>query len=348
MPGRPLESTPATPTVSADLIDGLIDCARRAGVARVGAPADIRADGRATAIDPARYSVQVVLELWERVTRLANDPIIGFRMALVATHKTFGLLGEIVSRCDDVLDAFRKTERYSAIASQGARVTVTRDARRLAITLSATLPPGRVEQGVVLWGLTNLALLPQRLVAHEAPLPVAVECTLASPGAAALAALRERLPFRFDAAAHRVVFDARAGDVRIDGADTRMREVLAQFIDARLGEIGSAESFEQGMRTVLRSMLNGTMPTLASLSSRAGMSSRTLQRRLAEAKTTFERLRQEVLRELADDMLARGKLTHGEIAFALGYSEESAFAHAYRAWTGHAPGARGHRGATRH
>jgi AraC-like DNA-binding protein len=188
--------------------------------------------------------------------------------------------------------------------------------------------------------LTNLSLVPQRLAGPGAPLPSIVECALPSPGADALLAMRERLPFRFDAPANRVVFPARAGDVRIDTADEDLRALLAQVIEQHLEELGPADSFERGLAAVLRSMLNGTMPTLASLSARAGMSQRTLQRRLAESNTTFQGLLRQVLREVSDELLMRGTQTQSEIAFLLGYSDESAFSHAYRSWTGHAPGAR--------
>jgi AraC-like DNA-binding protein len=81
------------------------------------------------------------------------------------------------------------------------------------------------------------------------------------------------------------------------------------------------------------------MRTLAILSRHAGMWPRTLQRRLTESNTNFHSLLRGVLREVSDELLSRGNVTQGEIAFMLGYSEESAFSHAYRSWTGHAPGA---------
>jgi len=99
------------------------------------------------------------------------------------------------------------------------------------------------------------------------------------------------------------------------------------------------DGFERGITAILREMMNGTIPTLASLSARAGMSQRTLQRRLSEANTSFQSLLRQVLQETAEDLLARGNLSQGEIAFLLGYSEVSAFSRAYRGWTGHPPGA---------
>jgi AraC-like DNA-binding protein len=54
---------------------------------------------------------------------------------------------------------------------------------------------------------------------------------------------------------------------------------------------------------------------------------------------SFDELLQQVLRQEAEDLLARGNLSQGEIAFLLGYSEVSAFSRAYRGWTGHPPSA---------
>ena len=95
---------------------------------------------------------------------------------------------------------------------------------------------------------------------------------------------------------------------------------------------------KRGLRPI-RNSGESAMATLASLSARAGMSQRTLQRRLTEARTSFQALLQQVLQDQAKKLLQRGNLTQGEIAFLLGYSEVSAFSRAYRRWTGHPPGA---------
>ena len=60
---------------------------------------------------------------------------------------------------------------------------------------------------------------------------------------------------------------------------------------------------------------------------------------MSEANTSFQDLLEQLLREEAENLLTRGSLSQGEIAFLLGYSEVSAFSRAYRGWTGHPPGA---------
>jgi AraC-like DNA-binding protein len=67
------------------------------------------------------------------------------------------------------------------------------------------------------------------------------------------------------------------------------------------------------------------------------MHPRTLQRRLAEAGTSFVAELERHRARRAREMLAEGRLSVGEIAFALGYSEPSTFHRAFRRWTGTTP-----------
>jgi AraC-like DNA-binding protein len=326
-------------TVSADLISGLIDCAVQCGVPRTRLADMIKQHESAKPVSapPARYSGDHILKLWDRIVRETGDPIIGFRMAFVAGVKTFGVLGQILPRCATVLEAYRQTARYFALVSQGARISVARNADKLIVSLAMpNLPPGEVSRTIMLSGLTNLCLMPQRLAGTPVQL-AAIDCTFSAPGPAAVRALRRHFSFKFDAADNQVIFDRHVGDITIPSADADLQSLLAEVMDRHLATLGPAASFEQGMLTVLRGMMNGNMPTLASLSQRAGMSQRTLQRRLAESNTSFQRLLRQVLHETSDELLARESLSHGEIAFLLGYSEESAFSRAYKSWTGRPP-----------
>jgi len=68
------------------------------------------------------------------------------------------------------------------------------------------------------------------------------------------------------------------------------------------------------------------------------MSTRTLQRSLARAGTTFRTVLDHVRRSLAESYLADTSVSIPEVAFLLGFSDQSSFHHAFQRWTGHAPG----------
>ena len=69
-----------------------------------------------------------------------------------------------------------------------------------------------------------------------------------------------------------------------------------------------------------------------------GTSVRTMQRRLKDAGLNYSELQNDVRKTLALNLLENQTLALAEIAFSLGYSEVSAFNHAFRRWVGQSPG----------
>lgn len=71
-----------------------------------------------------------------------------------------------------------------------------------------------------------------------------------------------------------------------------------------------------------------------------GLSRRTLQRRLAEGGTTFARVRAQTRVALAEGYLTDPEITLIEVAYLLGYTDETSFWRAFRRETGSTPAAR--------
>jgi AraC-like DNA-binding protein len=67
-----------------------------------------------------------------------------------------------------------------------------------------------------------------------------------------------------------------------------------------------------------------------------GMSGRHLNRKLAAEAVSFKGLREALLYEMAQAQLRRGR-PGAEVALALGFSDENAFARAFRRWSGQTP-----------
>ena len=69
------------------------------------------------------------------------------------------------------------------------------------------------------------------------------------------------------------------------------------------------------------------------------LSPRTLQRKLSEAGATFQQVLDQARFGLAKEYLRQPDLSLVDIAFLLGYQEQSAFNHAFKEWAGVNPGA---------
>lgn len=92
----------------------------------------------------------------------------------------------------------------------------------------------------------------------------------------------------------------------------------------------------QVARQMSLAMLDG-QPTLARIARSMGMGSRALQSKLRDEQTGFQKIGDQVRLDKAARLLAAGELQISEIAFLLGYSDQSAFNHAFKRWTGCSP-----------
>jgi len=81
----------------------------------------------------------------------------------------------------------------------------------------------------------------------------------------------------------------------------------------------------------------GSDCTIASVANFLGMSTRSLQRSLADAEVTFEAMRDSIRADLAKKYLLQSTMSVAEIADVLGYSQPSAFARSFRRWHKVAP-----------
>jgi AraC-like DNA-binding protein len=90
-------------------------------------------------------------------------------------------------------------------------------------------------------------------------------------------------------------------------------------------------------RIIARLLCRGEAETEA-VAHELGMSVRTLARRLGDLGVTFAQILDEFRHDLALRYLRDPHLSLSQIAFLLGYSELSAFSHAFRRWTRTTPG----------
>ncbi|MGH3880830.1 MAG: helix-turn-helix transcriptional regulator [Actinophytocola sp.] len=92
-------------------------------------------------------------------------------------------------------------------------------------------------------------------------------------------------------------------------------------------------------RTVLRRRLGDGSATypVRLVASELGVSTRTLQRQLGEAGTSFAEFLPDTRRDRAVFYLRKANLTLSEISFLLGFDTPSSFFRAFARWTGQTP-----------
>ncbi|GAL30443.1 transcriptional regulator AraC family [Vibrio variabilis] len=81
----------------------------------------------------------------------------------------------------------------------------------------------------------------------------------------------------------------------------------------------------------------GNYPSIETLSSELGMSSRTLRRHLKNEGTSYQQLLDDVRYRLARHYLLNTQITIEEISDRVGFSDSANFRHAFKKWSGHSP-----------
>lgn len=111
--------------------------------------------------------------------------------------------------------------------------------------------------------------------------------------------------------------------------------LLAQLDDARAD--ADVHSTTARTRAAVADTLCDGAPSKQEVARRLGMSERTLHRRLEEEGTAFQRLLDDVRREIAESLLTEGRRPLGEVAYFTGFADQTAFTRAFKRWTGRTP-----------
>lgn len=99
----------------------------------------------------------------------------------------------------------------------------------------------------------------------------------------------------------------------------------------------AASSTKERVRHLLLARMRQGDASVASIARSLRMSTRTLQRNLGEENAPFRELVDEVRAAEARRYVLERKLSFGEMAFRLGFSQQSAFFRAFKRWTGTTP-----------
>lgn len=143
----------------------------------------------------------------------------------------------------------------------------------------------------------------------------------------------------FDGASTHIIFDSALLDLYIvetaDSVDAFLRQAPGNLLVQYRNESSTSAS----VRRRLRSQSPDQWPELDRLAQDLHVSGTTLQRRLHQEGLSYQRLKDDLRRDIAIDLLAAASMTVSEVAVRTGFQEASAFHRAFKKWTGVSPGA---------
>ena len=265
-----------------------------------------------------------------------DDPDLPLKIGAAFEVRHLGLAGYVLLSCATLGEVGRQIGRYYRLMGDmgGSSLQVNGAvAEDVFEWQEAAPPPPALEQ---LWAAATVTLgrwltgrSDLRWEAHfRLPRPLNVQ-------------LYERLfggRLHFGQDRTRLVFPAWVLELPIAMASPELRErAEAQALEVLRAQEQEPE-IRRRTRLLVGQQLASGRASLEAVAPMLGLSGRTLHRRLAECGSSFRQLLDEVRQSRAERFLRNLSLPLAEIAFMLGYAEQSSFQHAFQRWTGLTPG----------
>lgn len=265
------------------------------------------------------------------IAKRRGDPALALTLAKISSTRPLGLFGHMLWLSGTLGDALDRAVKHYALVTQ--RTVLRLDTTGSSVTITS-IPMTREPRGRVLteFPFASLALRARHAVGDAFALR-AVRFTHAGEDSAAYTDVF-RCPVTFGSRDDQIELDAALLKRPLASADPITSSVLEAKVE-QLTE-SATDDFLDRVRRAAGDKLDGSPEQVAQA---LGISARTLRRHLDQRGETFRGVIDGLRRAKADDLLARG-VSVKEVAFALGFSEPSAFSRAYKRWTGKAPAGR--------
>lgn len=284
----------------------------------------------------ARVSARQFADVWMGVVETLDDEFFGLDSRTM--HRgSFALLCHAVVPARNVGQAMQRFLRGFALFLGDLRGELQVEGDRARLLLHATPPRtetarfaqeifATVVHGVLCW-----------LAGQRVPLTHAAFGFPRPPHGAEYLTMFSR-SLQFDAPATELHFDAAWLGMRVAQDEAGLKRFLGSAPLSIFVKYRNPNSWSARVRRALRETEPSHWPSLQAMASALGIAASTLARRLAEEGTRYQRIKDELRRDQAVQLLSGSRRSIEEIALVLGFDDARAFYRAFRRWTGSPPG----------
>jgi len=282
----------------------------------------------------ARISVHNVDKLWEQAASVIEDPCFAVKMADFWHPSQIGALGYAWLASSTLRRAFNRAVRYIHVVTEDLNLQVTDTPAGLKVSVDLedsifTLPQ---HHDLVLTILMHMC----RFNYGEELLATEIKLARPEPECSSKITDYFRSDVQFDAEQSSLTITRADADLVLASANKQIALVHDEMLMKYLIEIKQGDIVQQVKSIILDNLPDGQV-TDKLVASELNLSERSMQRRLKEHQTTFRYLLDSVREMVAKQYIENPMNRMGDIAFLIGFSEQSAFSRAFKKWTGKSP-----------
>lgn len=327
-------------TVSAGYARALLDFAvsRGADAAALLAAAGIAQDELAD--QDTRLPLRRFKALMDAAKSLCRDPALALHFGASSSFVEMSIVGLIAHASATMSEAFEQMNRYARLvidpdAAEGARFAIRRGGGEVWIEDCRRNSDDFPDLTQSTWArfVSDYA----RAFPKRASYVTAVHVTHARPPYADeyAAVLKAPVTFSSDRNALRISEDWLA--MRLGPANRYVFGIFSARADELLKSLQSSRSVRGRVERLLIPILHTGQAGMPFVARTMGLSRATLYRRLKAEDVRFDALLDDLRKRMAQHYLNGRKLSVGQTAYLVGFSDTSSFSRAFKRWTGARP-----------
>ncbi len=279
----------------------------------------------------ARVSKDLMEELWEELERLTNNPCIGFEAGLNFHATNIHAVGYAWLASSTIREALERLVRYQRLITTAAEMDLMEDADGVHLQIDPS--PG-IDLGDDASFTAVITMC--RDLTHPEFNAKSVHMMRPEPPCARKLADFFRCPVEYKASLDKITFHMESVDEQLTRHNPALAQASEEVAREYLANMDKKDVVARARVAIIDHLPDGE-PSRREVASELAMSERTLARRLSDREYTFSALVDEVRGQLAKEYLRQSRFSVTDVAFLLGFSDQSNFARAFKRWTEESP-----------
>ncbi|WP_439135507.1 AraC family transcriptional regulator ligand-binding domain-containing protein [Pseudomaricurvus sp.] len=274
---------------------------------------------------------------WQLANQISGDD--GFPLAF-AEHTqpaSFSVAGYIVMNSRTIGEAMDAMVTYQRSAGEGGSFALQRDDENLNIQYLPVNPDSPISP-IRSCALIAANLVLGRWLVGSAYTPTHVSLCLPEPEHKQRFDDFFQCPVSYQQSSDFMLFPRELENTAIPHASHEILDLMKQRAEKIINAATHKAPVTAQVSKLIAESLLGQEPDKARIAEKLGVSQRTLQRKLAKEKSSYQEVLDKTRHQLALDYLQQPKLTITDTAYLLGFTEPSAFYRAFKKWHGMTPG----------
>ena len=293
-------------------------------------------------IDPALLSdpeARIPARVWDALARDAAehipDPAFGLLAGRWWHPSNLGALGYAWLSSSTLRTGLGRLVRYWRLLGEASSARLEESSAGLTLILARQAPDPEAAAVLVDFSMSLLVDM-CRMNAGSSLRPVSVRLRRARPKHGEVYRRHFGCVVHFDADENSFTLSTKDVDRSLPTSNRQIAATLDQILADRLAHLDKRDVVARCQARLFEQLMSGEVSEDA-MAQQLHMSRRTLQRKLADADLTFQKLVDDTRRDLAMRHLDDPRHSITDVTFLLGFSQQSAFTRAFKRWTGMSP-----------